>query len=110
MQSITTGKKKIRSVKCCVLFDSSDGKIRHVHRVVTVEGAEEPSTEQVEKRTRQLAKELKLDVTKLHALHVDTSAIKPGLRYAVDPSKRRLVEVRRVEGEKRKSKPKQKRG
>jgi hypothetical protein len=38
MQFKTTGTAKVRSVKCCVLFDGETGTIQHVHRVVTMEG------------------------------------------------------------------------
>jgi len=109
MNPITTGRAKIHSIRCCVLFDPSDGAIRHVHRVVTVQGVEEPSADEIEKRTRHLAKELNLDVSSLHALHVEVSSIKPGIRYAVDPSKRRLIEVKRVGKGTPKSKSKEKR-
>jgi hypothetical protein len=72
-----------------------------------MEGVEEPSEDQIEKRARQLAKELNLDVAKLQTLHVDASSIKPGMRYAVDPSKRRLLAIKRAAEERtRKSKPK----
>jgi hypothetical protein len=91
MHFTSTGKKQPKSVKSCVLFDSADGTIRHVHHVVTMEGAEENSTERIEQRARQLAKDLAVDGTNLHALHVDISSIKPGVKYKVDPSKRCLV-------------------
>ena len=96
MNSITTGKPEVRSIMCCVLFDSSDGTIRHTHQIVNMEGVEEPSEDQVEKRARQLAKELAVDITNLHALHVDVSSIKPGMKYAVDPNKRCLVALERT--------------
>ena len=90
----TTSKQQIRSVKCCVLFDPSNGGIRHVHRVVTMEGIEEPSADQVEKRTLHLANERGIDTARLQSLHVDIASIKPGMRYTVDPVKRCLVSIK----------------
>ena len=37
MQFRTTGTAKLSSVSCCLLFDPMDSKIRHVHRIVTIE-------------------------------------------------------------------------
>jgi hypothetical protein len=87
----TTGKSKVRSVQCCVLFDPRNGAILHTHRVVTMEGAAETPDHLVEERTRQLAKGLGLDVASLELLHVDAADMQPGVRYTVDPRKRCLI-------------------
>ena len=93
MKFTSTGKTQIRSEKCCVLFDPSDGTIHHVHRVVTMEGAEETPKHAIEKRAHHLAREFGLEIAKLQALHVDGSKIEPNTMYAVDTGKRCLVEV-----------------
>jgi hypothetical protein len=89
----TTGKTRIRSDKCCVLFDPASGTIRHVHRVVTMEGADVTPERDVERRARTLAKDLGTDAANLKALLVDSESIKPGKPYAVDPKKRTLVSL-----------------
>jgi hypothetical protein len=96
MQFLSTGRTKVRSVKCCILFDPADGAIRHVHRVVTMEGADEIAEHLIEKRTLQLAKELGVDVSGLDLLHVDACSIEPHFQYAVDPKKRCLVATKRI--------------
>jgi hypothetical protein len=97
MKFLSTGRAQVRSVKFCVLFDPSDGAIRHTQRVVTLDGADETPEEQIEKRTLMLATELGLEVKKLKVLHFDAEDIEPGKRYAVNPATGRLVEVERRE-------------
>jgi hypothetical protein len=89
----TTGDGRVHSVKCCVLFDPADGTIRHTHRVVTMEGANEASDRDVEKRARELAKSFGLKTSTLRPLHVDAGDFEPGKHYAVDPKTRRLVAI-----------------
>lgn len=101
----STGRAQVRSEKCCVLFDPSDGAIRHVHRVVTMEGADETPEQIIEKRTLQLAKELGVEVAQLQLLHVDPRSIEPGQQYVVDPAKRCLMAVERPVDKKTPSSP-----
>jgi len=87
----TTGQGKVSSVSCCLLFDPKDGRICHVHRIVTMEGA--PATPQaaLESRTLQLAKELGLDTSRLRVLHVAEEALAEAAHYTVDPVSSTLV-------------------
>ena len=57
MKFTSTGKASVRSDAVCILFDPIDGAIRYVHRVVTLDGAEETPTPAIEKRALQLAEE-----------------------------------------------------
>ena len=93
MRFLSTGRTQIRSIMYCVLFDPSDGAIRHTHRVVTLDGADETPKEQIEKRTLELAKELGLEIKKLQVLHIKANDIEPGKQYAVNPATRCLVEI-----------------
>lgn len=93
MNFTSTGKTQVRSEKVCVLFDPSDGTIHHVHRVVTMEGAEETPEHDIEKRAHHLAREFGLEAAKLQALHVDGSKIEANTMYKVDTLKRRLIAV-----------------
>jgi hypothetical protein len=93
MRFLSTGRTQVRSIKYCVLFDPSDGAIRHTHRVVTLDGADETPKEQIEKRTLKFARELGLEVKKLQVLHINANDIEPGKQYAVNPATRCLVEV-----------------
>ncbi len=86
----------MQSVQCCVVFDPTDGTIRHIHEVVTLEGGEAVSDYEVEQRALSLAAEMgleRLDVSTLKAIHVDPEELAPGRRYAVDPDKLTLVLV-----------------
>src|SRR4051794_2603623 len=40
----------VTSIKGCVVFDTATGAIQHVHQVVTIEGAEETTDEEVARR------------------------------------------------------------
>ena len=93
MKFLSTGRTQVRSIKCCILFDPSDGEIRHTHRVVTLDGADETPKDQVEKRTIKLAEELGLEVKKLQMLHVNADDIEPGKQYTVNPATHCLAEV-----------------
>jgi hypothetical protein len=87
----TTGSRKVNSTRCCLVFDPHDGKIHYIHRIVTMDGAKETSEQEMEDRTLHLAKELGLNVGKLHIIHVDSRALAHGMRYSVDPQSRKLV-------------------
>jgi hypothetical protein len=97
MEFVTTGSAKISSIRCCILYDSKDGTIRHLHRVVTMQGAPETSESDMEKQTIELAKDLSLDTGQLQVLHVDQSVISERARYSVDPKSRTLVKQKPVE-------------
>ena len=47
----------VTSIKGCVVFDTATGVIQHVHQVVTIEGAEETTDEEVARRALGFARE-----------------------------------------------------
>jgi hypothetical protein len=87
----TTGQGKVSSVSCCLLFDPMDGRICHVHRIITMEGAPVTAQAALESRTLQLAKELGLDTGRLRILHVAEEALTEAAQYTVDPVSSTLV-------------------
>jgi hypothetical protein len=87
----TTGIAKVRSVKCCVLFDGETGAIQHVHRVVTMEGVTETSAAEMETRALKLAKDHGIKTTKVQIAHVDAKAFAVRAKYKVDPKTRALI-------------------
>ena len=96
MRFETTGRQRIESVRCCVLFDAKDGEIRHVHHVVTLHGALETSRAEIEKRAFALAADLGVEVNRLRSLHIEGDELQAGSRYnKVDPSGRRLKKIER---------------
>ena len=91
MKFETTGRPRVQSDKACLLYDQKTGEICYVHRVVTIEGADETSEEDIERRARKLAKEVDVDLRGLKAMQVDASQIAPGMRYSVNLKSRALV-------------------
>lgn len=90
MKFSTTGSQSVKSVSCCLLFDPQGGEIHHVHRIVTMEGAPDTSTAELEAQTLRIAKNLGLDTKRLHVLHVEANEFSERARYSVDPAKRTL--------------------
>jgi hypothetical protein len=88
-----TDKHKVRSVKCCVVYDSKDGSIRHVHRIVTVEGGTETPEERIVERTLELTTDLGIDRATVRTLRIDENALQPGVRYVVDIAKGSLISI-----------------
>lgn len=89
-----TGDLQVKSIRGCVLFDPKTGEIRHLHRVVTLVGADETPEKEMADRALRLAKEAGIDCAALEVLHVDAGRFAPGQAYKVDTAKRRLVKVR----------------
>jgi hypothetical protein len=88
---------RVQSEQCCVVFDPTDGKIRHIHEVVTLEGAEAVPDYEVEQRALSLAAQVgldtSLDTSLLKTIHIDPEELTPGERYAVDPDTMTLVHL-----------------
>ena len=80
-----TGSPRVQSVQTCVVFDSTDGTIQHIHDVVTFEGGEAVSDYDVAQRALSLAAERGLESSTLETIHVDPEELEPSRRYAVDP-------------------------
>jgi hypothetical protein len=93
MQFKTTGMANVRSVKCCVLFDGKTGSIRHVHRVVTMEGVSETSDAEIERRALKLAGDHGIKTKKIQIAHVDAKAFAGPGRYKVDTKTRALIRL-----------------
>lgn len=94
MKFLTTGKTKVHSIKGIVVFDRTDGKIRHIHHSVTLEGGTETPDHDLEKRVLALAAKRGMDPGTIDILRVDPDAIQPGSRYFVDVKKRSLVSAK----------------
>lgn len=82
----------IHSKKACVVYDASSGQIRHLHTVVTFEGGQEPSPEQIAANALEVVAKLpKPHQGTLHVLHVDESSLVRGKKYRVDVKQKKLV-------------------
>ncbi|WP_315836098.1 hypothetical protein [Bradyrhizobium prioriisuperbiae] len=80
------------SEKTCVLFDA-DGRIRHVHTVVTVGGAKPQTEAEIERKAQHHAGLFQVKAP-LIALHVPQAELQLGGPVMVDPKTRRVVRVR----------------
>jgi hypothetical protein len=90
----TTGNSKVKSVKCCILYDPANGEIYHVHRIVTMDNAYETTTKDLEERTLKLASEHGINITSMKLLHIDERMIESGKKYKVDVNNQRLEEIK----------------
>lgn len=100
----------VRSVKASVVFDTASGEIQHVHQVVTMEGAEETSDDEVMRRALSFARQrlesgtalpgeqavIPLD-GELEALQVDPSQVEVARPQRVDLQTRSLVPIDQTE-------------
>jgi len=75
------------SIKSCVLYDPSDGRIVHQHEVVNFPGAKAVENEEIESKAVRLAAKLGHDISKLKALHL-SGAFPSDKRYRVDTNER----------------------
>lgn len=95
MRLVTTGDNKIQAEKCCIVFESSSGKIRHVHRVITMAGARERTEKEIGERALALAKKHGAADAKLDTVHVDPKTVEARGHYQVDVKNRTLVASKR---------------
>jgi hypothetical protein len=86
----STGSKKIAAHKCCVVFESVSGKIVHVYRLVTMEGAEERSDKAITERALALAKKHGASASKLSVIHIDPKLLESREQLHVDVKKLEL--------------------
>ena len=81
------------SEQTCVLYDPRDGRIVHTHRVVTLPGGRKVTNEEVEARTKEIAKQTGHDISGLHAMHFAANAYDASAVYRVDVTTKKLVKL-----------------
>jgi hypothetical protein len=85
---------KTSRIDTCVAFDPSNGKIRHIHKEVTLEGAKMPSESEIETRVREFVVRNGRNVQDLKFAFVEDSRAQDK-HYHVDPKSLKFVEVQR---------------
>ena len=80
------------SLDICVLYDSSNGRIAHIHRVATFAGAKKTGKPEIEARCLKIAKQLGHATEHLKTLHVPHKEFKAATPYQVDVKTLKLVE------------------
>lgn len=83
------------SVKTCVLYDPSDGRVVHTHRVVTMPGGQESNDEEVAERAGDCAKRMGHETNGLHVLHVGPDDCDGVSQYRVDLTAMNLQKIPR---------------
>jgi hypothetical protein len=82
----------IQSMHACVVYETSSGRIRHIHRVMTLQGGREPGREKIaEDALRALRSMPNPTDEDLDVLHVHHDALEPNKRYRVDLRTNALV-------------------
>ena len=91
MSFVSTGKHKVVAENCCIVFEPSSGKILHVYRIRTIEGAEIRSHEAIAERALELAKKHGVTADTLDVIHVDPTVLRERGRFKVHTKSRTLV-------------------
>jgi hypothetical protein len=82
----------VESTDLVALYDPDDGRVAHMHQVITLQGADPRSREENERRAFDAARQLGNSIEGLKALHVP-DFLPQGSAYRVDLERRMLVEV-----------------
>ena len=75
-----------------IVFHDLDGRIHHMHHVITFEGARPVEYETMKQQAREQAKKQGVDVSQLEILHV-ADLQKPHAMHRVDMKSKTLVEM-----------------
>jgi hypothetical protein len=94
MSFVSTGKHKIVAKNCCIVFEPPSGKILHVYRIRTIEGAEVRSQEAIAERALELAKKHGVTAEALDVIHVDPTMLAERGRFKVHTKSRTLVALK----------------
>ena len=81
------------SNKVCVLYDRKDGRVLHMHHVLTMPGGHDVSEEELETRARDMAKRAGHDITSLSTLRVSGEDHDVSSHYQVDLAKNKLKKL-----------------
>ena len=82
----------VKSIKACVVYDVTRGRIHHQHRVLTLVGGREPADDEIARDALQaLNRRRKPPKGKLQVLHIKHDAMEQGKRYRVDLKTKKLA-------------------
>jgi hypothetical protein len=81
----------VKTVHIVALYRPDDGRIVHLHQVVTFEGGKSISAEAAQRELHEIARRHGHDVGKLGTLVVSGDTLPQGGRFRVDAASRKLV-------------------
>lgn len=84
---------KLESIYAVALYDPKDGKIRHMHHVITLENASKTDPQLLERNVIANAKKLGHNTDSLEVLHVPNFEEDPTSMYQVDVERKTLVKM-----------------
>jgi hypothetical protein len=84
---------KTTSEMICVLYTPQDGRIVHTHSVITLNGGQTVSAEEVERRARERVVQVGKKPEGLLALHLTPDEYSESTPWRVDPQTRKLVKI-----------------
>jgi hypothetical protein len=88
----TIGDIEVASDQACVVYDATNGRIQHVHRVVTLKGGTEPNRSEIEARAMEFAATHQgIGKIRVKALLVSHEQLTAGATHKVDPKKGTLI-------------------
>jgi hypothetical protein len=87
------GSATISSELTCVVDNSSTGEVIHIHRITNIEGARNPSNEEIEGRALDLAVRIdeRRDRSVLATMFVSPKELASGAHFKIDLARKKLV-------------------
>lgn len=86
----------IESIQTALVYDASDGRVAHFHRVVNLSGAPKRSDADIEAEAIEMAEQCEVRPENAEVLLVDEDQLDPLNEYRVDPRSRSLRVARRL--------------
>ena len=82
------------SNRICVLYEPTEGRVIHVHRVLTMPGSRHVADDELEDRAKDCAKRAGHDVSGFSTLRVAGEDYDGSIQYRVDLEKKKLHAIK----------------
>jgi hypothetical protein len=83
---------KLESIYVVAIYDPEDGKIRHMHHVITLENASKADRQLIEREAIANARKLGHNTDSLKVLHIPNFE-DPSSKYRVDVERKALIKM-----------------
>lgn len=85
------GTVPVQSSRVCVVYDSENGKVHHIHEVITLRGGREPTEAQIEAHAMAIVKRKGHRAERLSVLHLPSEKVPRHRACIVHPKTKALV-------------------